>query len=176
MAHAENNTPERPGHGHGDQGSDSCEMKQSHCKQAKLDENQTAQIKAAKEQYKTQMKSTQTQLKAAYKKFTDLMKDPNANMSSAQAATQEINTLRNQMMKAKQDLTLNILFNIAKPEQRMHLFHCMMEKEHRGHGYHHGDHGDGNDTGDNDTGSDDDSGSHPGDHQRQPAPAPSPRP
>lgn len=102
MAHAENNTPERPGHGHGDQGSDSCEMKQSHCKQAKLDENQTAQIKAAKEQYKTQMKSTQTQLKAAYKKFTDLMKDPNANMSSAQAATQEeINTLRNQMSEKR---------------------------------------------------------------------------
>ncbi len=178
--------PHAPGEGNrGERGGGhegaTCERQNSHCKKANLDENQKAQIKAAKAEYKKQMDGMKAQLKTAYKKFMDVMKDPNANKAAAEAALQDLNAARTQMQKAKQDLKLNILFTIAKPEQRMHLFHCMMEKARhgRGHGHGHG-HGHGNDHGDNDGGGsgDDDSGSDDdsGDDNQQPAPQPAPEP
>lgn len=156
--------------GHGGDDSASCESKESFCKKANLDDAQKAQIKEAKAQLKEKMKAMRPQVAAAYKKFMDVVKDPNANLAAAQAATQELNEVRGQMQAATEETKLNILFTIAKPEQRMNLLHCMIAHGRgHGHGGHHGGH-----DGDNGGHDGDDNGEAPAPTPEEPTPVPAP--
>jgi hypothetical protein len=98
------------------------------CNELKLDDTQKARMKEETLKYQEGVIDIEARIAKAYLKYETIKKDPESTLSAAKAASQEATSAMSSMIQAEADFENEILFVIAKPNQR-HLVHdCLMSR------------------------------------------------